>query len=176
MVFRLCCFEFIDAADVENLWITYRGHPAEAITNDGSFIAGWSTYQHNGDLRFAATIWESDGALREIPMLSGYTEAKAFDISDDGSVVVGTAFDSRYSVSMVWTEATGTITMRDYFESFGVILPSDLLMTGQFDISADGRTFLYIDGPAFVVTIPAPWTAIPVAFAFLAARRRRINL
>jgi hypothetical protein len=123
--------------------------------------------------RRRAVIWEESRILRELPTLEGYLQMEAFDCSDDGSVIVGVAYALSTQASVIWTESTGTILLRDYFLSMGVDIPSNIRFSGEFDISADGLTFACIDGPAFIVTIPTPASTALLGMGCFAARRRR---
>jgi probable HAF family extracellular repeat protein len=146
---------------------------AYAVNAAGTLVAGlWVPESNNGT---RAVVWEGTRILRELPMLEGFAQMRAFDLSDDGSVVVGVANDLvNGQTAFVWTESTGTVTLRDYLTSFGLVVPDNLALTSRFNVSGDGRTFSSANGPAYVATVPVPASlAVPVLGAVFGVRRRR---
>jgi uncharacterized membrane protein len=149
------------------------GTSANAINSSGTLIAGSATFEQNGFDTYAAVIWEDTRIARRLPLLAGYSEAQAFSLSDDGSVVVGLAYESFTQAAFVWTEATGTVTMRDYLESFGVVIPDGVSLTGKISVSADGRVFSGVDGGGFMAVVPAPSSFGLLSLAGVCGSRRR---
>lgn len=150
-----------------------------AINPDGAIVAGWAMFE--AGTHFAK--WQ-DGEIFDLgaPDLGApLIAARGYDLSADGSVVVGEAqlrVGGRFAC--VWTEQTGNILLQDYLGMNGVSLPSNVaLLEACRAVSADGLTFAGIarltdrNSIAFVARIPAVSTAAPVLGAFLLAPRPR---
>ena len=139
----------------------------QAVNYDASILAG------------DGRIWR-DGQITTLPLLPGAGNPEIIDISEDGNVVVGTnSLFGGGQVPVVWTPATGTQRLGDYFASFGYDLSAYRIFNAH--VSADGRTFgmsaeVLADHSArgIIVTVPAPATAALLAgFLTLRAPRRR---
>jgi probable HAF family extracellular repeat protein len=147
---------------------------AYAVNGAGTLSVGTASYVANDNLiSYDAIVWQGTEILRRIPIIEGYRRAYAYSLSEDGSVITGVADRLGAQVAFVWTEATGTVTMRDYLESFGVIVPDDFVFRDRVSVSADGRTFASTSGRAFIATIPSPSGASLLALLGLLASRRR---
>ncbi len=86
----------------------------------------------------------------------------AYDVSNDGKVVIGVEGNFLGSRAWIWTCSTGSLWMDDYFAAVGITLPPDGIKSA-FEISADGTRILGTWGTgccpitdnAFLATIPA---------------------
>lgn len=141
-----------------------------AVNYDASIYAGFGGPTGMG-------IWRS-GIVTGIPLLPGYGAGRFSDISEDGTIAVGTMSDgSSVSPVFVWTAASGTQEIGAYFASLGI----DLSAFHIFDahVSADGRTFALTTVPVggtlgrgVVVSIPSPGAGC-LAAALIARRQRK---
>jgi uncharacterized membrane protein len=134
----------------------------QAVNYDGSIFAG------------DGRIW-NNGQIITMPLLPGGGNPEVSDISEDGSVVVGSNLMELGRVPIVWTPSTGTQPLAAYFASYGYDL-SGYRIT-NVHVSADGRTFglTALDASSargIIVTIPAPGT-LCVASGILGLGRRR---
>lgn len=132
---------------------------ANGVTPDGSIIVGenYAVQQvyvdpDTGDEFHYCT----DGAWKWTPaggteylgdFLPGYSP-KAFDVSDDGSVIVGVAFPPDFFSPrrpLLWTETTGFMDFQEFLERQGTFAPEwSLAIVGT--VSGDGKT---VGGYAF---------------------------
>jgi uncharacterized membrane protein len=99
------------------------------------------------------------------PLPSGYIRGKAFAVSADGSVIVGTVGpDSGGRNPFVWTESDGVRLVDDVFVSHGLDLSGWTLESAR-DVSDDGRTIVGWgrnpsgDLEGWIAVIPEPSTA-----------------
>ncbi len=145
------------------------GSSAWGVNANGTIVAGSSGSN--------AVIWVN-GVVQNIGMLSGATNAIAYTLSDDGSLVGGYSFFGHDATATLWSQALGTVDLNTYLPTIGVDLTGWELDYTR-DISADGTTIIgdgLFNGElrSWVVTIPSPG---PVALlglsGLLAARRRR---
>lgn len=149
---------------------------ATTVNGDGSIIAGVNSLMQGTG---SATIWR-DGVVQVLSDPEGFNRVFPTDISNDGQMLVGTmnggGNGSQYG--FVWTPTSGTVTLNDYLQSYGLSLP------GTYDIvdihlSGDGRTIggyyqsTLGDNRAFVFTIPAPSSILLLSAGTLALTRRR---
>jgi uncharacterized membrane protein len=122
---------------------------ATHLSADGSIITG--ERQRPNSNNFQAYRWTA-GKGFETLLLPGYASSSSYDITPDGKWILGAGWlptDSSLPVAqlMLWSEDTGSISLRDVFERQGLaeITASwaTLDNTYFFDlpqISADGRT------------------------------------
>lgn len=137
---------------------------------DGSRIVGSSGNN--------AAVWvNGQGSL--LPLLSGYNVARASDLSDDGSLIIGFADPGAIqSPVFVWTPARGTELLSTYFASFGVSLPAGNTIFSAV-VTPDGRTFgvTTVNGDrtasfGFIVSVPSPAGFSCMLLGVAATRRR----
>ena len=148
---------------------------AEAVNRDGSVVVGVG---NSSDGRSHAIRWTSAGA-QDLGLLPSGRGSVAYAVSDDGSVIAGSATVGSNMIAMVWMQPLGMVRLRDYLAGQGVSVPAGVLITTCYAVSGDGRTFAGIAQDTatsfyqgFVATIPAPSTLI-VSFSLFALRRRR---
>ena len=162
---------------------------AAGVSRDGSVVVGDGSSAVSGS--YEAFRWtEADGmqGLGDIPGGIGHTLATA--VSDDGSVVVGTA--NNFLDAFVWTPDLNMVTLCSLLADLGVDTLEWSALSSVTDVSANGR---YLAGvgtrfgntEAFRVDLGENWqaqfqSAVPepstyaaglVALGGLAARWRR---
>lgn len=155
---------------------------ALAVSGDGQWVTGvaygsLSPYRYN-------TITE---VLEYLPVVSGdffFPSALGTAISDDGKTIVGTVRDFGPpfgAAGYIWRDGFGAMTLNEYFDSMGVVYEAGFFFGAALAMSGDGLT---ISGYGisqtegfvnWVVTVPAPSTAVAFGFVGLisAGRRRR---
>ncbi len=130
-----------------------------AVTPDGEMVIGNS---YNEDRLFAeAATWEWTGStwdkrvLGSLPgTLGGYGVVVPNDVTEDGSVVVGTnGFDWYQWAGFIWTEETGMVDLDDFLVDNGVTLPADFDIKSLTGISDDGTVMV-----GFGQDLDHPWT------------------
>ncbi len=144
------------------------GSSAWGVNADGSVVAGSSGSN--------AVIW-INGVAQDIGMLPGATNAIAYTLSDDGSLVGGYSFFGFEATATLWSQELGTVDLNTYLPTLGIDLTGWELDYTR-DISADGTTIVgegVFNGElrGWVVTIPAPGAAAMLGVCGLMAARRR---
>src|SRR5262249_49252627 len=126
-----------------------------------------------------AVVWRS-GVLELLNEGPGFVTSWARDISDDGSVIVGTGGSASAAVPFVWTAAEGMQPLPNFLMNNGVTIPPGCTFVDCSAVSGDGRTFAGVaqtgsSYETFVATIPGPgvWPTAVVGLAAVALRRRR---
>ena len=141
------------------------------ISADGRVVVGTSY-----DGQAIAVRWVDEGLPERLPRIAGFAAAQSMACSGDGSVVFGSVSGLRRDV-FVWTEATGSILLRDYAALFGVVIPPDVVFRSARDVSDDGLTFVGSAsfggrGRGFILTVPSPAGFAVFAFVLVIPRRR----
>lgn len=145
------------------------GSSAWGVNANGTVVVGFSGSN--------AVIW-TNGVVQNIGMLPGATNAIAYTVSDDGSLVGGYSFFGNEPTATLWSQTLGTVDLNAYLPTIGVDLTGWELDYTR-DISADGTTIVgdgLFNGElrGWVVTIPSPGSvAILGLGGLMAARRRR---
>ena len=103
---------------------------ATAVSADGGTIAG-STGAHGSTRAFR---WTEAGELVELDLLDGAKSADAYDISGDGSVVVGRSLSSDNLATAVRWDETGAV------ESLGTLDGGN--RSTAYGISGDGKVIV----------------------------------
>lgn len=148
-----------------------------AVSGDGStvYLLGY-----DNQLRYHAYSWTQSTGLVELANPDGWASTLVFNSNDDGSIAVGHAEDPdghSLDTAVVWVDGVAQ-RFDGYLTGFG-IETGDWTFTNLSAVSADGRTFAGDGyGPSgelqgFVAIIPAPGTALLLAFVPCLARRRR---
>jgi uncharacterized membrane protein len=151
---------------------------AYAISGDGRVVVG-SAIDTRGWYRPAK--WEN-GAMQFLT--DGYANQGDFvavDASFDGSVITCETlpFFNGGPLSFIWTQSGGFVESRQFFASYGVIVPNQYIIAAAISVSADGRTFTgtAYDGTIaqpFVITIPgAGGGSLAVGLLMAVGTRRR---
>ncbi len=145
---------------------------AYGTNHDGSIVAGLS-----GGI---GVLWTGN-TVQALTNPVGWTGAGATDVSDDGSVVIGSLNNAtQIFVPHIWTPVGGWQTPATYFATQGFPVPEGWSIADVSSVSSDGRTFggrLLLPGDtlgrAFVLTVPAPTSACALLLVVSAALRRR---
>jgi uncharacterized membrane protein len=112
---------------------------AYASNGDGSIIVG---YDSGPVVGFRPIIW-TNGVPAALPIINGYRTAWLTDLSDDGSIIIGTHMASQIGLPdtfAVWTTANGWLPALDFLRGQGIAIPS-YFTSSSIEVSADGRTF-----------------------------------
>lgn len=109
---------------------------AYAISGDGSVVAGeW--------LSTAVMRWDAvNGMVRLGDLPGGHVQGKTYDLSQDGSVMVGYGASASGLEAFRWTEATGMVGLGD--------LPGGSFFSIANGVSADGSIVVGIGKPTDV--------------------------
>ncbi|PYB76879.1 autotransporter domain-containing protein [Rhizobium wuzhouense] len=140
-----------------------------AMNRDGSALVGYAGYQPaNQGVQYRAFRW-ADGTMQDIHA-TRFTRSEARDVSDDGSVVVGSVEmlqqsnsnanptspsgngapspspspgggGSTVSRGFRWTQETGMITVEEWLRDAGVSVAEDFSQSAT-SVSADGKTVI----------------------------------
>ena len=155
---------------------TYNSQ-ANATSSDGSVVAGYGTPITSSRQAFR---WTAGTGMVGLAPGAGWTfsQSQAWDVSADGSVIVGDAGGS--NAAFVWTSATGIRPLANLLQEAGVDLTGWQIASAR-SVSADGTVvagFGFHNGnqEAFVAVIPEPASLASVAMAAAAlggCRRRR---
>jgi hypothetical protein len=116
---------------------------AIAVSADGQWVVGIGAFSTNDE----AWRWSQATGLELLGSLGLpgiFPRGFATAISGDGSIIVG--FDRPFGPptsgeGWIWTEATGLMSLDDYFASLGLANPDNVNFSLPLGISADGRTF-----------------------------------
>jgi probable HAF family extracellular repeat protein len=105
---------------------------ATAVSSDGATIVGWM-YGPGG---YRAFRWNAESGMRPLGGLpNAVPHAEAFDVSANGSVIVGQSYDAnRNFVAFRWTESTGMQSLGD--------LPGGDFFSQAYAVSANGRVIV----------------------------------
>lgn len=153
---------------------------AYASNSDGSIIVG---YDSKPVIGFRPLIW-TNGVPSALPVMDGFRTAWATDLSDDGSIIIGTHASSQIGLSdtcAVWTQSGEWLPVLDYIRQQGVSVPEyfDASYT-SWEVSADGETFSgYVRdtrtnaGLLVVAVVPSPTGLSLLVLSTALTRRSR---
>jgi probable HAF family extracellular repeat protein len=151
---------------------------ANGVSDDGKVIVGYNTFPGPIiPIHYEAFRWtENEGMISLGDFPGGRIESVARAVSEDGSVIVGTAVPDEGSIGTIgtafyWTAETGMVSLQQLLTSAGADLDG-FLLTEATGVSAGGLTIVgtaFRDGQqqAFVATIPEPSTVVLALFAAL---------
>lgn len=155
---------------------------AFGVSGSGDFIVGRAT---SASGRVHPVLWGPGGVL-DLGVAGQYDSGWAQDVSEDGRYAAVTVYFGSGSgrEAAVWTEACGTMLLREYLREYGIAVPSGVTLVGSEAISADGRTIVgnarYFDSElgrlvnvGFVATVPTPAALVPAGVAALVGMARR---
>lgn len=166
---------------------------ARAVSSNGRWLVGTgSSVSDTGRRESQAARWNEFGEVEGLGFLPGEDlfgsgrYSYAYDVSDDGRIVVGVAYTSGYDNSehaVLWTPEWGFRTIESVLLDYGVDIHAEgwLRLEAAIGISGDGRTIsgygsiqgLGTQGWVVTLPVPAPTTVAPLAALGLAAARRR---
>ena len=155
-------------------------HFASAITGlsaDGSTIVGYYT-DYSGFYPFRWT--DSLGYVGLHSPGSAIEFSRAFDVSGDGSVIVGDSFVDGPPRAAIWDEVHGARYLQDILTGLGLDLTGWELYTA-YSVSDDGLTIVGSgtnpDGneEAFIAVIPEPGMMLISGAGVLALFKRRVR-
>jgi len=151
-----------------------------AISRDASRVVGHIT-QNGEDFNFSLAFqWREGVGLRVLQdFVGGSTLARANDLTDDGSLIVGFGSDAEGRQAAIWVNGAPAVRAQDFLLSMGVTGLQGWQLTEVSGISPDGLTLVGTginpDGlmEGWVARIPGAPTAALFAMNLLLVRRRR---
>lgn len=151
---------------------------ARDLSPDGLTIVGSVSNVGGPDSNVRPYRWTADSGYELLTPLPGADYSYANGVAADGRTIVGGARFGNNDFAVIWTADGVPHRLDAYLESLGADL-TDWTLNGAFEISDDGLTIagsgLRPNGltEGWVVQIPTPSTALPVALLLLLGRRRR---
>jgi len=132
------------------LFEIHAGH-FQALSGDGSIAAGWINTQFNNCNNIEAAVHEEasnqDFRLPDLP--GGATVSFAYDISNDGTVIVGAGTDTTGTIAVRWKDNAPINNFQGPEDTVEVIgrLPGDAISWAT-SVSDNGRTIVGVGGPS----------------------------
>ncbi len=166
-------FRWTEASGMVSLGDLGFGSDAFGTSADGSVVVGYAGSVNNGSEAFRWTADSGMVGLGDFP--GGRFSSIAFDVSNDGSVVVGAGEVSGRTEAFYWTEARGMVSLRELLVGEGASNLAGWSLLSAADISADGLTIVgYGLNPAgneeaWVARIPESGTWVLAAVAGVGA-------
>jgi len=114
---------------------------ADDASGDGSVVVGQS---RDGGQFWKAFRWTAATGMRDIGTLGG-PMAAAYNVSDNGSVIVGRALTSSNSASdraFRWTAQKGMENLQSVLQGLGVTGVNGWILFGATGVSADGTVIV----------------------------------
>ncbi len=164
---------------------------ASAVSSDGRWLVGTGTSEsRSGGVESQAVRWNEAGEVEALGFLPGddylARYSFAYDVSDDGQMVVGRAYtggSSNGEQAVLWTPNEGFRTIESILLDYGIDIQAEgwVRLSLASGISGDGRTItgtgsirgLGTQGWVVTLPIPAPTTLAPLAAMGLLGMRRR---
>lgn len=185
-------FRWTEATGMVPLTDLPGGHDspgASDLSADGRWIAGAGGGENfDGTFRTEAVLWHPDGTPEGLGILDRGMDiigrSSANSISDDGSIVIGTAFSFEFREELfIWTRSDGMRPLEEFLlTDHGIDVDAMGWNLNYAMISGDGTTLAgagtSINGgfhsEAWMVRlVPAPSSVAPLAVAGLLGVRRR---
>jgi probable HAF family extracellular repeat protein len=128
---------------------------ARAVSAQGSVVVGFARTQQ-GDRAVRWTPENGSFALGVLGAISGGGRSDAFDVTDDGALVVGwTSSDTRNNVPFRWTAASGMVALGDLTGRAEAVSPEGSCIAGRAAFGAQKhQAFLWSEEGGFV---PLPY-------------------
>ncbi len=149
---------------------------AVAVSNDGSVVVG-TTVDPLGWI--TGVVWPESGTLTYLDTpVTPYDQTLPFDLSGDGSAIVGLAFTSQGPQAVIWDSPNNARLLQDVLTDLGLDLTGWTLESAT-GISDDGLTIVGTGinpaghSEAFIARLPEPATITLLALATLTAASRR---
>lgn len=114
---------------------------ATGVSGNGTVVVGIS-YADDGDNTLEPTgfRWTAATGMKSIRVASRLSPTECYGISQDGSVIVGSAINLNESREpLIWSEATGAMFLRDLLIERGINL-NGFTLNVAVAVSADGDT------------------------------------
>lgn len=143
-----------------------------AINHDGTVIVGMREPKPVGG--WFPFLWRYGQPAVNLPILPGFNNGIARDVSDDGKTVIGYVFNDANSYNaFIWKEGRGSMLLSDYLAEVGVVVPSGVILDRGKGLSASGLVIAGecigtgCPGGAFIARVPCiancdDSTALPV--------------
>lgn len=145
---------------------------AHAVSADGSVVVGRNDFRVGlAGVRSEAFRWTaSEGMIGLADFQGPVVNTIAFDVSGDGSVIVGRSQVNENSAAFYWTAESGMVNLQDLLVSLGATNLDGWQLVQAEGITPDGITIVGTGlhngvGEAFVATIPEPSTIVLAALA-----------
>lgn len=123
------------------MYVLYDSSTATAVSDDGSVVVGWA-HVPGDDVLVAFRM--DNGVIRELAGPAAYPQTQAFDVTADGSMVVGLMFNENGAVQAFrWTKGVG---LEDLSAVYANLLAPGSYLRMALAISPNGR---YIVGQGF---------------------------
>jgi len=120
------------AQDLDTLGGT--GSQALSVSANGEVVTGWS---YNEAALFRAFLWEPIEEMRGLPILPNSYYVWAYDMTDDGTIVVGqTSLLSAGTRALRWDVQSGVQNLNTVYAA---LLSDGSILSGAMAISPDGR-------------------------------------
>jgi uncharacterized membrane protein len=129
----------------------------QGMSADGSLIAGFSTFRAGLSAMWdEAFIWTA--ATGSVNLGAG-RHTVAWDVSPDGSVVVGGNFIGSEAGAFFWTSETGTVNIQSWLSQVSAADLDGWNLTHAMGVSADGQTIVgtgthFGETEAWAITVP----------------------
>lgn len=116
---------------------------ATGVSSDGSTVIGYSTNGAFTGPEGHAFRWTVEEGMQTLPLFGNQQYVVAHGVSGDGKKIVGWANErNRDGVAILWSEATGTVDLKEYLQHAASrpVLDAHAVLYEAMDISADGTT------------------------------------
>lgn len=142
---------------------TPEGVSAEAVSGDGATVVGWFQVETGG--RIEAFRWNTaTGAVGLGDLIGDQFQSESFEVSVDGSVVVGTALadgaepgqGTRHLEAFRWTAATGMVGLGDlqggdyWSDARGVSADGSVVVGMSLNATSNFEAFRWTSGTGMV--------------------------
>ena len=118
-----------------------KSYTANGISTDGSVIVGQGFHTDNGSSE--AFSWTQATGLAGLGHMTGGSYSYAWDVSADGTYIVGADQVGNSSAAFIWDSAHGMRNLRDVLISdYGVTNLKGWTLSAARGISADGQTIV----------------------------------
>ncbi len=142
-------FRWSEAVGLETLQklTGYDGHDPTRTNFDGTIAVG-EAYIRDQENSERAVRWASDGSILDLGTLSGDSYSGARDVSDDGTIIIGTSYSaSGVARSFKWTQAAGMLDLGLPAGAEARVISGDgriLAGTSEYDaLDADGEKLYF---------------------------------
>ena len=109
------------------------------VSYDGSRIAGNSHSRGAmGNIVYQPYVWDLGTGTTLLGILPGMESASAMEISGNGQVVVGAAYNPSGSKAFRWSAQNGLQSVQQWLAAYGVDLPENVALTTAATTNFDG--------------------------------------